>query len=163
MNPVLETDRLFLRKFYIKDAESFYLLNSNPIVMQYTGDKRFLDIQDAQEFLLNYSHYSINGFGRWSVLRKSDNQFVGWSGLKRNENNDIDLGFRFFQEEWNKGYATESAMACLEYGFNSLGFRRIIGRAHKNNKASIRVLEKIGMTYLKNENAWRHFEINHNT
>ena len=55
----------------------------------------------------------------------------------------------FFEEEWNKGYATESAIACLDYGFEELKLRGIIGRAMKNNVRSIRVLEKIGLQYEK--------------
>ena len=51
---------------------------------------------------------------------------------------------------WNQGYATEAAEACLIYGFETLGIPRIIGRASKNNHASRRVLEKIGMKFWKN-------------
>jgi RimJ/RimL family protein N-acetyltransferase len=58
---------------------------------------------------------------------------------------ETDIGFRFFRKFWGRGYATESAAACLDYGFGQLGLHRIIGRAMELNTASIRVLEKIGM------------------
>lgn len=61
--------------------------------------------------------------------------------------NETDIGFRFFEEEWNKGYGTESAAACLKYGFETLKFNRIIGRVMKENAASIKVLQKIGLVY----------------
>lgn len=93
-----------------------------------------------------------NGFGRWAVITKTSNSFIGWCGLKLNEQNLIDLGFRFFKREWNKGYATEAAHACLEYGFEELNLKEIIGRVARQNKASIKVLEKLSMNYWKNGN-----------
>ena len=56
--------------------------------------------------------------------------------MKKHDDGMIDLGFRFFKSEWNKGYASESAMASLDYGFNHLGLEEITGRASKENKAS---------------------------
>jgi len=64
--------------------------------------------------------------------------------------NETDIGFRFFEEEWNKGYATESAIACINYGFEKLNLKRIVGRAMKENTGSIKVLEKIGLKYEQN-------------
>ncbi len=98
---------------------------------------------------LNYSDYQTNGFGRWAVIDKPSNQFLGWCGLKLNEEKFIDLGFRFFKTQWGKGYATESARATLEYGFNQLNMNEIIGRVALDNKASINVLEKLSMTFWK--------------
>ena len=63
--------------------------------------------------------------------------------------NEYDIGFRFFKKYWNKGYATESSKACLSYGINELKMTEILGRAMKENKASIRVLEKIGLEFEK--------------
>ena len=71
------------------------------------------------------------------MISKEFSEFLGCCGLKLNEENLIDLGFRFFQREWGKGYATESAKASLEYGFNNLKINEIIGRASIDNKASI--------------------------
>ena len=62
---------------------------------------------------------------------------------------EIDIGFRFFKKFWNKGYATESAIACLELGFHKFNLQQIVGRARKENIASIKVLEKIGLHYWK--------------
>ena len=65
------------------------------------------------------------------------------------ELNEVDLGYRFFKKFWGQKIATESALACIEYGFNTLGLKRIIGRAMKENIASIKVLEKCGMHFVK--------------
>lgn len=150
MNIILETNRLLLRELTSDDAEDFYRLNLNPNVIRYTGNSSFKSIEEAREFLENYKDYQVNGYGRWAVILKDSNQFVGWCGLKLGEmENETDIGFRFFEEEWNKGYATESANACLHYGFEKLNLKRIIGRAMKENKASIKVLQKIGLEYEK--------------
>lgn len=150
MKLIIETDRLLLREFILDDAEKFYQLNLNPNVIKYTGNTAFKNIEEAKSFLENYKDYKANGYGRWAVIDKENNTFIGWCGLKYGElENETDIGFRFFEEQWNKGYATESAIACLKYGFEVLNLNRIIGRAMKENKASIKVLEKIGLAYEK--------------
>lgn len=151
MNRITETKRLILRELRPSDAEIFFELNADPEVMKYTGDVAFPSILKAEHFLKNYSDYRNNGFGRWAVILKNSNKFLGWCGLKLNEENLIDLGFRFFRNEWGKGYATESANASLEYGFNHLNIDEIIGRDSQDNKASIKVLKKSGMKFWKND------------
>lgn len=151
MKLIIETPRLILREFILSDAEKMYDLNKDPEVLQYTGDLPFNSIQEARNFLEHYSDYERNGFGRWAVVRKDDSEFIGWCGLKLNEENLIDLGFRFFQKFWNRGYATESAKACLEYGFSVLHLNEVVGRAMKENTGSIRVLEKLGMEFWKEQ------------
>jgi ribosomal-protein-alanine N-acetyltransferase len=153
MKVIIETERLLLRELSITDAETFYRLNLNPNVIRYTGNSPFDTVEDAKEFLENYQDYKTNGFGRWAVINKTDNEFLGWCGLKYDENLDeTDIGFRFFEEKWNKGYATESAKACVEYGFHNLNLPTIIGRAMSENTASIKVLEKIGLQFDKEFN-----------
>lgn len=148
MGFIIETERLQLRELTVKDAENFYQLNLNPNVIRYTGDDAFSDVEEAYIFLANYGDYKRNGFGRWAVIRKEDNAFLGWCGLKYNADiGETDIGFRFFEEFWNKGYATESAKACVNYGFSQLKQEIIIGRAMKDNIVSIKVLEKIGLRY----------------
>ncbi|MFB6319945.1 GNAT family N-acetyltransferase [Saccharicrinis sp. FJH54] len=148
-SPVIETSRLILREFNPDDAEAFYVLNSDPEVLRYTGDSPFTNVREAEEFIRSYNDYRKNGFGRWAVIFKSTHEFLGWCGLKLNEENMIDIGFRFFRSEWCKGYATEAARATMQYGFDKLKLKEIVGRAAPENKASIRVLEKLGMKYWK--------------
>lgn len=144
----ITTDRLHLRNLSTADAESFYLLNEDPEVLKYTGDSPFKDSAAAREFLEGYDHYQKYGFGRWAVIRVEDNEFLGWCGIKYTpETNEYDIGFRFFKQYWGNGYATEAAKASIEYGFDILKIKTIIGRAMKSNNQSIRVLEKIGLIY----------------
>lgn len=147
---IAETKRLILRETTPADAEQAYLLNLDPEVIRYTGDEAFKSVEEAEKFLTAYDHFKKYGFGRWAVIDKSNNEFLGWCGLKYSPNdNEYDIGFRFFKKHWGKGYATEAATACLELGFNKFNMPAIIGRAAKQNLASINVLQKIGLTYLK--------------
>ncbi|MNK62700.1 anhydro-N-acetylmuramic acid kinase [compost metagenome] len=153
MKEILKTKRLLLRELNPDDAENFYKLNLNPNVIKYTGNSAFKDIDEAKEFLENYQDYKLNGFGRWAVIEKSNHEFLGWCGLKYDQNLDeTDIGFRFFEEHWNKGFATESAQACIDYGFENLNIKTIVGRAMSKNVASIKVLEKIGLSFDKEFN-----------
>lgn len=65
------------------------------------------------------------------------------------ETKEVDVGFRIFEEFWNQGIATETAKASVDYGFNSLNLNEIIGRAMKDNHASIMVLKKCGLVFSK--------------
>lgn len=137
---------MILREFSAEDAPHFYRLNGNPNVVRFTGDAAIANEADAEIFLRNYGDYRENGFGRWAVIRKSDSKFLGWCGLKKHRQTDeVDIGFRFFEEFWNAGYATESASACLGYAFSALDLDSVIGRVMRENAASVRVLEKIGL------------------
>ncbi len=151
MNKILETERLLLRELEVSDAKAMFELNSDPEVIRWTGDPPFESEAQVAEFLRNYPDYDRNGYGRWAVIVKESGEFVGWCGLKLNEQNLIDLGYRFFRKDWGKGYATESALASLGYGFLALGMDEIIGRVARENPASVRVLEKIGMTFWKED------------
>ena len=147
MKIIFESERLILREFTGNDARKMFELNSDPEVIKYTGNVPFESVQEAQAFIKNYKDYEKNGFGRWAVLEKKSKVFLGWCGLKLNEEKFIDIGFRFFKKYWNKGYATESAKACLKYGFENLNIEEIIGEADKENIASIKVLKKLGMKF----------------
>ena len=153
INVIIETERLLLRTFSEEDANLVYLLNLDPDVTRYTGDP-VRDESHALEVLRTaiLPQYALYGHGRWAVHSKPGLPFIGWCGLKmRPEVNEIDLGYRFIKDSWGKGYATEAAAASLRYGFEKLGIKRIVGRALPGNLASIRVLEKCGMTFVGEE------------
>lgn len=153
MKYLAESDRLYLRELDIKDAEHFYQLNLNPEVLKYTGDVAFKSINHAEKFIRNYSHYKDFGFGRWAVIKKDNDKFIGWCGIKFTpENNEIDLGFRLFQSEWNKGFATEAGSMAIHLAFTKFKVKTIVGRSKSNNIASIKTLEKLGFHYVRDFN-----------
>jgi RimJ/RimL family protein N-acetyltransferase len=147
----LETERTIMRKLTTEDAIDFYALNLDEEVLKYTGDKPFVNIQASIDFLTNYDQYEKYGVGRLAVIDKETSKFIGWCGLKYSQStNEYDIGFRFYRNYWNKGYATETSKKCIENGFTKLGIEKIVGRAMKMNIGSVKVLEKIGMTFKEN-------------
>ena len=84
------------------------------------------------------------------MLLKSSGDYIGWCGLKYlSDINETDLEFRLMKKYWNKGYAIESSVAVLNYGFDILKLDRIVGRAASENVRSINVLQKLGMVFEK--------------
>lgn len=150
---ICETPRLLLRKKVVEDAPFFFELNSDPLVIQYTGDDAFENLKAAEDIVkFVIAQYEKNGYGRWLVANKETGEPLGWCGLKfHDDTQETDLGYRFMQKYWGKGYATEASLACIDYGFKVLKLDRIYGQAMKENIASINVLKKVGMTYLKED------------
>lgn len=150
MQVIFETPRLLLRRFTEADAPLILELNSDPVVLKYLHEPLLQDEEHAKTILTSiiFPQYQHN-LGRWAMISKEDNNFIGWCGLKyRPELDEIDLGYRLMQKAWGKGYATEAATHTLYHGFNTLHIPLITGRAHIENLASIQVLEKIGMNYI---------------
>lgn len=143
---LFSSNRLKLRPFQLADARGFFLLNNDPRVLQYTGDKPFADETAAARFIASYDHYRNYGYGRWALVLRKTGQFIGFCGLKYHpEQKFVDLGFRLSCQYWGQGLATEAAEACVDYAFHDLQLNCIVGRVQQENKASVRVLEKIGM------------------
>ena len=161
---IIETERLFLREFSLKDIEYFYQLNNDPQVIKFTGDSPFNSKYEVKEFIEGYDHYKKYGFGRWSVYLKSNNQFIGFNGLRKCEfTHEVDIGFRFVRNQWSKGYAYESSLSVLTFAFKQLKLKRIIARAMEENKASHAVIKKLGMDYIsttyENNVKWSKYEL----
>jgi [ribosomal protein S5]-alanine N-acetyltransferase len=141
---------LILRPFAIQDAAGLFALNADPEVLKYTGDSPFANVESATEFIRSYDAYTRWGYGRWAMILKESDQFIGWCGLRFSEQTqETDLGFRLVRSHWGKGLATAAANASVKYGFQQLRLPQIVGRAMKENQASIRVLEKCGMQFWK--------------
>ena len=147
----IQTPHLTLKKLTHQDKHNMLRLHSNPEVQHYTGEDLITTeegiIDKINEKIKDYEEY---GYGRWAVFLKEGNQFVGWAGLAYLwEFDEIDIGYRFLPEFWGRGYATEVSEAILDYGFEELGLKRIIAIAVKDNLASIRVMQKVGMQFEK--------------
>lgn len=146
---ILETERLLLREFVLDDLPEFFRLASDPDVTRYTGDG-CNTLEEARQGMIDrpLRDYRVHGFGRWAVVLKSTGKVIGFAGLKYlEESAEVDLGYRFFKEHWGQGLATEAARAILNFGITELKLHRIIGIADVENKASRRVLEKVGMRW----------------
>jgi RimJ/RimL family protein N-acetyltransferase len=148
---ILETERLLLREFDEDDAPAFYLLGSDPAIIRYTGDPGggLTGIEHAGEILRSHplADYRKHGFGRWACVHKARGELIGFAGLKYLDDlREVDVGYRFLPAYWGAGLATEASRAAVDYGFTRLRLGRIIGLVDPKNAASVRVLEKLGMT-----------------
>ena len=84
--------------------------------------------------------------GLWVVEWRETPGFLGWCCLVPLEDSDlIELGYRYVRAAWGQGVATEAGRAVLNYGFRTLGFDPIVAVARRENLASRRVLEKLGL------------------
>jgi len=149
MKKILETERFYFRELTPDDAPMFYSLNLDPEVTRYTGDSAFHSIAEAMDFLENYKDYELHGFGRWAIIEKENNTPWGWCGLKKRESGDIDMGYRIFHDKWGKGCATECGKACVKYAFEELKLDSLIAEAVVENRASFRVMERLGFVFWK--------------
>lgn len=152
MEKILENKQLYLRKLIVSDAIHFFNLNNDPDVLQFTGDSPFRNRKEAALFLTNYPNYKRDGYGRWAVCNQETDEFLGWCGLRKSQDSgQVDIGFRFYKKHWGKGYASAATKLCVNFGFNTLQLEQIVGNAYAENKASIRVLEKCGFIFQKND------------
>ena len=153
MHIVFETPRLILRRFTEEDAALLLYLNRDPEVIKYVHESPLETEEQALNIIRNIilPQYE-NDLGRWAIHIKESMEFIGWCGLKYLPKNDeTDLGYRLVKKEWGKGIASEAAQHTLQYGFNQLKLELITGKAHKENTASLNILEKLGMQFIREE------------
>jgi len=147
---VLETDRLNLRWLSIDDAEFILDLLNEPSFLRFIGDKGVRTLDDARDYILNgpVDMYNRFGFGLYLTELKDGGVPIGICGLiKRDDLEDVDIGFAFLPRFWAKGYAYESASAVMAYGKDILGLNRIVAITSPDNHASAKLLEKLGLQF----------------
>lgn len=149
-DPVLETERLILRKLVLEDAGFILELLNEPAFVRFIGDRGVRVLEEAKDYLVKgpLASYDRFGFGLWLVQLKATQEPLGICGLvKRDSLPNIDIGYAFLERFWLKGYASESALAVKSYAMNVLGLKRLVAITDQDNTGSARVLEKIGLKY----------------
>jgi ribosomal-protein-alanine N-acetyltransferase len=147
--PEIETARLLLRPFNLNDLDDLARLFGDPAVMRYLGVEggKTLTRAETQAALDAFiAGWHERGFGRWAVLRKATQQWLGLCGLRLLDGAP-ELVYALTKDNWRQGFATEAAQACLRFAFEELQLERIVAVTRPGNVASQRVLEKIGMRY----------------
>jgi len=153
MKIFIETERLIIREIIPEDIDGMFELESDPQVHKYLGNqplKTWEETPGRIEFIRQ--QYIDHDIGRWAMIEKDTNNFIGWTGFKFiNETvngyiNYYDLGYRMIPKYWGKGYATEAAKACLDYGINQLKLKPVYAIADDSNSGSKNVLVKAGFT-----------------
>jgi ribosomal-protein-alanine N-acetyltransferase len=145
----LVTMRLELRPFVADDLDGLVEIFGDPVVMRFVGaERRPLDrdaVRSSQERVRE--HWEQHGFGSLAAVERSTRRLVGEAGLQALEGGpDVELTYTLARTAWGRGLATEAARAALAWGFEGLRMERIVAVADPRNRASLRVLEKLGMT-----------------
>jgi RimJ/RimL family protein N-acetyltransferase len=150
---ICETARLRLRHLEA-DADAPFILGllNEPSFIRNIGDRGVRTLEDARRYLANgpLASYAQFGFGLFRVELKDDGVPIGICGLlKRDWLRDVDVGFAFLPQFWSQGYAFESAAGVVAWGQKSLGLTRIVAITAPANHGSMRVLEKLGLTFAR--------------
>lgn len=142
-----ETDRLILRDWTDEDLEPFQAICSDPAVMQFVGDGQPWSEEKTKLWIESSIETArTHGYCRWALVLKGTSELIGFCGFVPT-NDGPEIGWRLANKFWGAGLATEAATAALRYGFDTLGFRRVMALVQSPNRASIRVCEKLGMKF----------------
>ena len=145
--PEIETERLRLRMFRPDNLDELARLFSDSDVLRYVGDGKPVNREETDKALKSIiEHWTSHGFGRWAVIDKNTQEFVGFGGL-RSLLGTPEVVYHLAKAHWGKGVATELARASLRFGFEEHRFERVVAIAKPGNTGSIHVMEKIGMLY----------------
>jgi RimJ/RimL family protein N-acetyltransferase len=155
--PEILTPRLRLRGWREGDVELMAAIYAEPEVVRYL---RPLDLEGTRQQLGRFvDHWEEHGFGLWAVEERSSSRLIGRIGLANHDdwtasNNDAEVGWTLDRSTWGQGIATEGGAAALRFGFEMKRMDRIISIAHRQNVASQRVMEKLGLRR-EGETDWR--------
>jgi len=150
--PTIETSRFYLRPFSDADLEGYArLIFANPNVTRYLP-KRDIPPKDRATRTIRYvsEHWLKYGYGLWAVVPKISGELIGHCGLNYLvDTQEVEVDYALAEAYWGQGIATEVAYASLQFGFENIGIERIIALAVPENIASRKVMEHIGMVYVK--------------
>ncbi len=154
--PTLQTSRLLLHPWAFEDAPALFQILQEPDIFKYfprTAPPRreWVDKYIAHHF----AHWQERGYGHWAVVTKNDGQVAGWTGLEYlPELDQTEVAYLLSKQVRGRGYATEAARAAIAFGFGTCHLPVIIGLVHPENVASVRVLEKCGLTFTDRLTLW---------
>ena len=150
---VAETNRLIISKLTKKDAAFFLDLVNSPNWIKYIGDRNLKTVKDAKDYLKNGTIKSYNnyGFGFYKLQLKEEGlKSIGTCGLvKRDQLDDVDIGFAMLPEYEGRGFGYESSLAVLKLAKEKFNLKKIVAITLPTNHNSIKLLEKLGLTYEK--------------
>jgi RimJ/RimL family protein N-acetyltransferase len=150
----LETERLILRRLTDADVENVFALDSDPAVMRFIngGKPTPREVIETERLPWLMSFYDrVDGYGHWAAIEKATGEFIGRFSLRPHDDDleQVELGYRLRQSAWGKGYATEGSRALVDKGFSELGAQRIFATTMTVNEASRRVMQKVGLRYVR--------------
>ncbi len=144
-----ETAQLRFREWMDTDRKPFRAMTADPEVMRYFPSA--LTPEESDQLIQRIqNHFREKGFGFYAVEKKDNHEFIGFIGFFTPRFESfftpcVEIGWRLSAASWGKGYATEGAIACLEFGFSTLGFQEVYSFTSILNKKSENVMIKSGM------------------
>jgi RimJ/RimL family protein N-acetyltransferase len=129
------------------DFEAYARICADPEVMRYLGGKPFTRTEAWRHMAYLVGHWHLRGYSHWAVEEKASGRLIGRLGFFNPAGwPGFELGWTLARESWGKGYATEGARRALHYAFTEMGKDHVISLIHPENRASIRVAERLGET-----------------
>ena len=147
--PIIETARLRLTPFAAPDLDDLHRHWTEPLVRKYLWDDLVITRAQAAEVIaLSEDLFRRHDFGFWCLRDKETGALAGYCGFRfLDDTEEIEIGYGVDSTHWGRGLATEAGRASLRYVFAEKNFPRILGITDYENRASARVLEKLGMTF----------------
>lgn len=148
--PQLTTSRLFLRHWKKSDYHPFFLINSNPKVMEFFP--KLLSENESQELADQIEEkLTQNSYGMWALEEQSQNKFIGFVGLNQPSFEAhftpcVEIGWRLDPLYWGKGYAFEAAEAVLKYAFENLKLKEVVAFTAEQNFRSRKLMTRLKMS-----------------
>jgi RimJ/RimL family protein N-acetyltransferase len=150
---LLETARMVLRQCDEHDVDRLVELHNDPAVMRFLGPCQETVEHVRDEVLPHWQRLYADGFGYWAAIERATGAFLGWFLLRPPKVDPqpgvLELGYRLHVAAWGRGFATEGSTALVDRGFAGLGAQRIVADTMAVNLGSRRVLEKVGLRYLR--------------
>ncbi|MDX2561138.1 GNAT family N-acetyltransferase [Streptomyces sp. TX20-6-3] len=147
--PELRTERLVLRSWRESDREPWAAMNADTEVREHLGEPLTREESDAVLSAMR-ADFQERGFGWWALEARETGEFIGRAGLDVVGPDmpfaGVDVGWRLTRSAWGHGYATEAALACLAFGFETLALPEVIATTTVGNLRSQAVMRRIGMT-----------------
>lgn len=148
---ILQTERLLLRHLEPEDLDDLVALYSDPEMIQFIPDASTTLAEIREELAwFRHGHPKHPELGLWATIDKESGQFIGRCGLLPwtiDGRFEVEVAYLIDKAYWGQGLGTEAAQAILSYGFETLQLPRLVCLIDADNAASIRVAEKIGMTF----------------
>lgn len=144
---VLATARLVLRKLVPGDFEAVRKIHSDPRVMAVYGGV-FDEAKTREWIQRNIDRYARDGVGFFAITLKDTGELIGCGGIVMQQTDqgvEPEIGYQMRYDQWGKGYASEMALGCMQYAFETMKVDHIISLIRPDNAASRRVAEKNGL------------------
>jgi RimJ/RimL family protein N-acetyltransferase len=143
--PIL-TSRLELRPFSESDTDGIADLLADSETTRFIGNVKSREAA-AESVRAMRDAYATRGWGTLAVIPRGTQECVGYCGVRPlPHTTEVEVAFALQRRCWNLGYATEAAAASIDAAFEHLRIKSLVATVYPDNKASLRVLGKLGMT-----------------